>query len=147
MVTSARIASNVALPSIEEIEPVSAQKRFACHRGEIPDPGGPDLRTGHLKAPHFLAHFVNLCLMCDQGLLHRLRVGIEPPAPEKPVERQSEPGKADQPDHPGDSPLGGPHREQGMHGAGHREGLHHEESGGKNPGHEAEDSRGFLTVV
>ena len=47
----------------QQIEPVSAQKLLACHRGEIPDPGRPDLRARHLKAPHFLAHFVNLCLM------------------------------------------------------------------------------------
>ncbi len=131
----------------QQIEPVSAKKLLACHRGEIPDPGRQDLRAWHLKAPHFPAHFVNLCLMLDQGLLHHLRVGIESAAPKKPVERQSQPGKGDQPDHPGDGSLRGPDREQGVHRAGHREDLHREENDGKNPRHKAEDSRVYIWLL
>jgi hypothetical protein len=54
----------------EQIELISAQKRLARNSTKITDPGRLDLRAVHQKPPHFCAHFVDLLLVGNQGLLH-----------------------------------------------------------------------------
>ena len=112
----------------QKVEFVSVKEFFARDGGEVPHPVGLDRGTRHLKVPDFLARLVNLRLMRDQGLFHDFRMRIEPAASKEPVERQPQPGKGDQPDHPGYGSLGGPDGKQRMHRAGDRHGLHNKEN-------------------